>query len=137
MGGALRCPRQSRTSSDLAHLINVEGGDECQEGMVEVPDEEEDEVSDEQAGQKEDRQEDKNEREVDENRTQRTFLDFCTMSIVVVILVVSLEWLEGETGANGPNLTPNFGTQGEKSGLSWTQIWTQFDGNFRPRLALI
>ena len=39
-----------------------------------------------------------------------------------------------ETGANRLNLTPNFGTQGEKSGLSWTQIWTQFDGNFRPRL---
>ena len=38
-----------------------------------------------------------------------------------------------ETGANGPNLTPNFGTQGEKSGLGWSQIWTQFDGNFRPR----
>ena len=39
-----------------------------------------------------------------------------------------------ETGANRLNLTPNFGTQGEKSGLSWTQIWTQFDGNFRPQL---
>ena len=39
-----------------------------------------------------------------------------------------------ETGANRLNLTPNFGTQGEKSGLPWTQIWTQFDGNFRPRL---
>ena len=42
-----------------------------------------------------------------------------------------------ETGANGTNLTPNFGTQGEKSGLAWTQIWTQFDGNFRPPSALI
>ena len=76
LGGALGSPRQSRTSSDLAHLINVEGGDECQEGMDEVPVE--------QAGQK-----------VEEDRQLRKriserflkmghsvlFLDFCTMGI--------------------------------------------------------
>ena len=45
----------------------MEGGDECQEGMDEVPVE--------QAGQKveKDRQEEKNQREVSENGAQRTF----------------------------------------------------------------
>ena len=57
-----------------------------------------------------------------------------------LVLVFGVFFLKGPTyvvklgGENRANLTPNFGTQGEKSGLGWSQIWTQFDGNFRPRL---
>ena len=36
----LKCPRQSRTSSDVGSFDQRGGGDECQEGVDEVPDEE-------------------------------------------------------------------------------------------------